>query len=281
MASKKTKEWTKKGITLKLVALIVPLTVLFVVLLLLGFYAIWALKGDGVGINYAGQTRYRSYQLAVLINEYPALQGGAQDKARWTILDRIKEFEDILYGLRDGNEALGLKGCKVPKEGSFFDFNDPWWQFDRHIEHYNERIKPLILHVLDTPSQEESAAALKLYNKAVPPFVADVDRTVHLLSSLSEKKISRFRNVEFILLGLFLGTTGMAFSLAKSFNTMTREVQASRNLVNEVLGNIGSFVRIVDPRAHRVIFQNKPLQAINPDGLKRPCYTVLCRETAC
>ena len=281
MTAKKTKEWTKKGIALKLVALIVPLTALFIVLLLLGFYAIWALKGDGVGINYAGQTRYRSYQLAVLVNEYPALQGGAQDKARGTILNLTKEFEDILYGLRDGNETLGLKGCKVPKAESFFDYNDPWWQFDRHIKDYNERIKPLILHVLETPSQEESAAALKIYNKAVPPFVNDVNRTVSLLSVLSEKKISRFRNVEFILLGLFLGTIGMSFFLAQSFNSMTREVQASRNLVNEVLGNIGSFVRIVDPKVHRVIFQNKPLQAINPQGLERPCYTVLCRETAC
>ena len=288
MTKKKAREWAKEGVVLKLVALIAPLTVLFVTLLCLGFYAFWMIQGDGTGINYAGQTRYRSYELALLINEYPALQGGARDKARGTILELTKGFENILYGLRDGNEALGLKGFKAPKEGSVFSYTDPWWQYDRHIKDYNERIRPLITHILESTGPEEAKASLKIYNKEVPAFVTDVNRTVHLLTSLSEKKVLRFKNVEFILLGLFLGTIGIAVFLVRDFNRMSRalkskvaEVQTTHDLFNEVLAGIGCLVRIVDPRAHRVTFQSKSLQAIYPDGLKRHCYTLLGSETPC
>ncbi|HHT9139211.1 MAG TPA: ATP-binding protein, partial [Candidatus Tripitaka californicus] len=205
--------------------------------------------------------------------------------------------------------------------------NDPWWQFDRHVENYNRRMKPLILHVLESPNQEEAKESLKIYSKNVSAFVGDSDSTVRLLQSLSEKKISWFKNTEFVLLGLFLGILGGSFFLstvfiqrpfldvlkgttafsrgdlnyripvrrrdemgilASSFNDMATalkskvaEVQATRDLLNEVLGGIGCLVRIVDPKAHRVTFQSKSLQAIYPEGLKRHCYTILGRETAC
>ena len=214
MVEKRPKDWVKKGLTLKLAAILVPLTALFVALLVLGLYATFKLRGDAKGINYAGQLRYRSYQLATRVNEYQALQGGARDGARSVILNLTEEFETILYGLRDGNKTLGLSGFKT---GADFSYNDSWWQFDRHIKDYNQRIKPLILHILESPDQEGAREALKLYNKNIPPFVDDVDRTVRLLESLSEKKLSGFKNTEFILLGLFLGIVGTSFFLAVFF----------------------------------------------------------------
>src|SRR3990167_7967411 len=98
MVEKRPKDWVKKGLTLKLAAILVPLTALFVALLVLGLYATFKLRGDAKGINYAGQLRYRSYQLATRVNEYQALQGGARDGARSVILNLTEEFETILYG---------------------------------------------------------------------------------------------------------------------------------------------------------------------------------------
>jgi signal transduction histidine kinase len=324
----KAKKWAKNGFTLKIVSVILPLTAIFVALLVIGFFTMVNLRGDATSINYSGQLRYRSFQLALLINEYPSLQGAARDKARNDITQLMEEFEGILYGLRDGNKDLGLKGFKPPKnfEEGIFNYNDSWWQFDRHINNYQERIKPLILHILATNTPEEARGSLKAYNKEIPAFVADVDRTVHLLNSLSEEKISRFNKTNFILLGLFLGIVGGVFSLAsffirrpildilrgtiafgrgnldyripvrtndeigalaQSFNEMAEsikekmDVQRDRNLLSNVLGNIGCFVRIVDPKVNRVFFQNEPLQAICPQGLERPCYTVLGRDKKC
>ncbi|HHT9139210.1 MAG TPA: type IV pili methyl-accepting chemotaxis transducer N-terminal domain-containing protein, partial [Candidatus Tripitaka californicus] len=104
----------KKSIILKQLALTIPLNALFVALLVLGFYTVFTLRGDATGINYAGQLRSRSHELALQITEYPALQGGARDGARSAILGQMDEFEKILYGLRDGNKALGLRGFKMP-----------------------------------------------------------------------------------------------------------------------------------------------------------------------
>ncbi|MDI6760988.1 MAG: ATP-binding protein, partial [Candidatus Brocadiaceae bacterium] len=66
-------------------------------------------------------------------------------------------------------------------------------------------------------SQAEAVETLKLYNKNVHGLVTDVDRTVHLLQSLSEKKLSWFKTAEFIFLGLFLGIIGTSFFLAVFF----------------------------------------------------------------
>ncbi|MDO8137938.1 MAG: HAMP domain-containing protein, partial [Candidatus Brocadiales bacterium] len=216
---KRPKEWIKKGLTLKLVAILVPLTVLFVAILVLGFYTVFMLKGDAKNINYAGNLRYRSYKLALQVNEYPVLQGGVRDRAHRTILSNMGDFETILYGLRDSHKDLGLKGFKPPpgvKEG-VFSYTDPWWQFDRRIKDYNERVRPLILHILNFTNREEAMEALKLYNKNVNDFVTDVDRSVHLLQLLSEEKLSGFKTTEFILLGLFLGIIGASFSLSVFF----------------------------------------------------------------
>jgi signal transduction histidine kinase len=84
-------------------------------------------------------------------------------------------------------------------------------------------------------------------------------------------------------------------ALAQGFNAMAETVQddietikenamemeKSRNLLNEVLGNIGCMVRVIDPSTHKVLLQNKPLQALFPQGLVRPCYTFWGRETEC
>ena len=330
----KARGMVTKGITIKLVSILVPLVVIFSSLMVLGVHTVFKLKGDGIVINHAGQIRYRSYQLALRVNEYPILQGGVRDSAHRAILSNMEDFETILYGLRDGNKALGLKGFKSPPKGAAFSYNDPWWQYDRHIKDYDERIKPLILHILESPDQEGAMDSLKVYNKNVHDLVTDLDRTVSLLSLLTEKKIKRFKDAEFILLGLFLGVVGASVLLAaysirrpliallkgtyafghgdmdyrvpvrgsdemavlsQGFNSMAelvkkdmetikaqiKEISASRNFLNDALGNIGFYVRVVNPRTHKVLLQNKPLQALLPKGLERPCYTLWGRETGC
>ncbi|MDO8137921.1 MAG: HAMP domain-containing protein, partial [Candidatus Brocadiales bacterium] len=329
MTEEKTQRGIGRGITLKQLGLILPLTFLFAASLAMGFYSMFNQRGDAKDINYTGQLRYRSYQLATQVNVYPALQGGARDGSRNVILGLIEEFETILYGLRDGNKALGLKGFKMPQnmEEGLFSYDDPWWQFDRHVQDFQNRIKPLILHVLTLTGQEETRDALKIYNKEVPLFVGDMDRTVHLLQQLSERKIADFCNAEFIILGLFFTVVGVSFLLsmlfvqrplvnilkgintfshgnldhripvkgkdeiavmARSFNAMAetikkdrKEIEAGRSSLYEILGNIGCLVRVVNPRAHTVSFQNKPLQALFPQGLSSPCYSLLGRDKEC
>lgn len=121
-----------------------------------------------------------------------------------------------MYGLRDGDEALGLKGFETFQgtEQEVFSYNNPWWQMDRHIKDYNERIKPLILHSLSLPGPGAALETLQTYNAAVTLFVHDIDRTVRILQKLSEKKIATFKDVEFSLLGLFLAIVAGAFCLA-------------------------------------------------------------------
>lgn len=329
MIEKKTQKGIGRGIILKQLGLILPVTLLFAASLAMGFYSMFGQKGDAKNINYTGQLRYRSYQLALFVNKYPTLQGGEKDHAKRDILNLEGEFETILYGLRDGNKALGLKGFKMPPniEEGIFSYNDPWWQFNRHVQDFQERIKPLILHILKFEGQEEAKDAIKMYNKEVPLLVGDIDRTVHLLQQLSERKISEFHNAEFIILGLFFTVVGVSFFLstvfvrrpllsilrginafsrgdldhripvkgkdeiavmARGINAMVeaikkdrKEIEAGRNSLYEILGSIGCLVRVVNPRDHTVSFQNKPLQALFPQGLSNPCYTLLAKDKEC
>ncbi|MEK7241674.1 MAG: ATP-binding protein, partial [Planctomycetota bacterium] len=80
------------------------------------------------------------------------------------------------------------------------------------------------------------------------------------------------------------GFNSMAGLVKKDIETIKdqiKEVQASRNFLNDVLGNIGFYVRVVNPRTHKVLLQNKPLQALLRQGLERPCYALWGRETEC
>ncbi|HHT9140442.1 MAG TPA: hypothetical protein ACFYEA_03440, partial [Candidatus Tripitaka californicus] len=63
-----------RGITLKLVSILLLLVVICIPKAMRDTHTAFKLGREVPVINYAGQMRYRSYQLALQVNGYPALQ---------------------------------------------------------------------------------------------------------------------------------------------------------------------------------------------------------------
>ncbi|MEE9200937.1 MAG: type IV pili methyl-accepting chemotaxis transducer N-terminal domain-containing protein, partial [Candidatus Brocadiales bacterium] len=180
-------------------------------------YLTYKLKGDANAINYAGHERWRTYDQAFLINEHFA-EGADKKASRKLVEQKMKKFEEILYGLRDGNEALRLKGVKPPKhkpshaepltpEAAADVSQDPpyltsseaaltgeealWARMTHHINEYEQNMKPVFLRALNAPNAEAARAILSTYN--LPEYVVGMNQTVRLFSDVSDRKVSQFQ----------------------------------------------------------------------------------------
>ncbi len=207
-------------------------------------YFAYKLKGDANTINYAGQERYRSYQLAFLINEHVE-RGSINGASRGLIEERMAEFEELLYGLRDGNKALGLKGVRPPRQkASLTELITPevdaavridepntaptdagavsgeqaiWVALTRNITEYHEDIRPALLQILDAPDITESRAVLTRFNSFIPGYVSQLDDIVTLFADGSAGKVTQFQIFLFSCLGIIIAIIGTAHFLAWAF----------------------------------------------------------------
>ncbi len=215
-------------------------------------YFAYKLKGDANTINYAGQERYRSYQLAFLINEHVE-RGAINGPSRGLIEERMAEFEELLYGLRDGNKALGLKRLRPPRQkASFTELITPevdaavridepntaptddadltatsagavsgeqaiWVSLTRNIAEYHEDIRPALLQILDAPDTTESRALLSRFNSVIPEYVSQLDDIAKLFTDESAGKVAQFQIFLFTCLGVIVAIIGTAHFLAWAF----------------------------------------------------------------
>lgn len=188
-------------------------------------YFLYGLKGDAHVINYAGHLRWRSYEMPYLVNRHFA-EGIDRDASRRHIEERLKEFENILYGLRDSNSSLGLKGVKASQQmpsvvvplaatGTLPGEEALWARLTNHINKYEEGVKPAIIQALNTPDAEERLTILSSYD--MPGYVMDVNQTVKLFSEESNKKVARLQIFLFAYLGVIIAIIGATHFLAWAF----------------------------------------------------------------
>lgn len=189
-------------------------------------YLNYGLLGDAYTINYAGQERYRFYQLAFLVNRYLTEDIDTRSQSRKLIEDKMAEFRKILYGLRDGDRTLGLKGFKKPKVehrgerliANKAELQDIWLRLTHHIDEYEQDIMPFFKWVLDKANTQEAQLILPGYNHfTIPDYVISIDRTVRLISFESTKKVTRVRSFLFICLGVIIAIVITAYLLARRF----------------------------------------------------------------
>ncbi|HHT9154055.1 MAG TPA: diguanylate cyclase, partial [Candidatus Hypogeohydataceae bacterium YC40] len=169
-------------------------------------YYIFRLKDAAQTINLASSERMRSFKLAFLLNQYVKEgQGEVRSSLRHQIDEELARFEEIMYGLRDGSKELKLSGVKNTGE-----FTDAYNSLTRHIEVYQNELRPKILRALDSPSPVEVQEGLAEVNRLVPPLVHDIDRTVNIFEAESRGKLFRFLTLELNLISVAIILTGLS-----------------------------------------------------------------------
>lgn len=152
----------------------------------------------------------RSFKLAYLTTiEKLLVEDKAEKEETLSLIEKeMERFERVLYGLRDGDKALGLRGVKRSTQKESL-----WDRLSEHIERYQNTVKPHIQEALKTPSPEAARTILSRYKKEALSYVQDIDKTVNLLEEDSNRKLLQAQQVQFSLLGVAIALAGVSIFL--------------------------------------------------------------------
>ncbi len=228
--------------------IIIKLSSILLILLLLklfmigtGFYAARHLMGDARAINFAGSERMRAFKIGLLLenwlddlNPRPAAEA---DATLETAREEVERFEEVLYGLRDGAPAYGLRG--VRDEGVLE-------RLDTAIETWNREMKPLLMRIMNAPSREEAEALLKQYKRRVYGFVHEIDAAVSLYEEYSNWKVRLFDLFQYLFLSLTILFTLLATCLLVRF--IRRPLRVVHDAISKVTS--GDFKVRIDIRSN-------------------------------
>ncbi|MBI3754663.1 MAG: HAMP domain-containing protein [Deltaproteobacteria bacterium] len=139
--------------------------------MVIGFYVVKDMSDGLTFINYAGQTRYKTYRLAWLMEEHSEGKKGIEPAIR----KEMYEFERLLFSLRDGNKEYAIKGAQ---DGEILS------RLNKHIKDWAE-ISALIEKELKTSVNKDWIAR---YHVVLENYVLELDATVTISESKGKAK---------------------------------------------------------------------------------------------
>ncbi|MBI5327636.1 MAG: PAS domain S-box protein [Deltaproteobacteria bacterium] len=193
----------KKSLFFKTAVVLFAACFLELMLFMIWENTVAALKGNSVIINMVGAERVRLLKIAFLAENYD--EGIEQDAGAKTELDKeINLFEDILFGLRDGNQSYNLKKQDSPEIIA---------KLNQNIDKWNKSVKPMFQNMLFASSSENNPPVspfdkvgikgkLKDYRQEIFTYLDDINGLVMLFKIPSEKKINRLRQLQIAFLFL-------------------------------------------------------------------------------
>ena len=124
------------------------------------------------------------------------------------IVELQEEVRTYLYALRDGNKALSIKASpgRLEEPG----YTNLWWNWNRHIHHYEETCQPLLSQLLEATTHREKDDIFSRYSKEARDLLYDVDSTCVMTAEHFMKRPS----VTFsqVALGLLIASIAVGIS---------------------------------------------------------------------
>ncbi len=137
------------------------------------------LKGDASAMNMVGSERMRLLKIALLAEHYA--EGAEQDSgAKIMLHNEMDVFENILFGLRDGNPRYNLRKEDAPEIIAMLNQN---------IDKWNKTVKPMFQNILFAPTDKTFTKTLENYRQEVFAYVNSINELV----ALFERDIRRKR----------------------------------------------------------------------------------------
>jgi len=154
------------------------------------------MKGAAAGINVASRQRMlilsMSYQMMSLLALPQSSENGRFIK---NAENRMAEYEEALYGLRDGSEKLGIK--PMPEHSTEITF-----QLNTLIELWSKSQKPLLLDILKLPPERRNEAC-GMCHSAIRDNLGKVSAFAGSLESHYNEEIEDFNVIRYYAFGLF------------------------------------------------------------------------------
>lgn len=213
---------------------------IFISLILLTFIGLYIyadfrftqhIKGEATKINMAGQLRFRSFEMAWLIQRIIDTSGHQQREPLINELkDEMATFEEIIADLKDGNKGLNIKPLKNKEALELLNtFSGRW----------HETLKPMLLEMAELP-EDKARAILDKYDSMIHGYVYDlIHRFVNLINEVYKKEIKRFDILRFYIFGFF--TAGAVFIVLFVRKSIVLPITNLKNTVSEIeKGNFGA-----------------------------------------
>ncbi|MBI5125930.1 MAG: diguanylate cyclase [Planctomycetes bacterium] len=204
----------KPGFSLssKLICIIVPLIFLLAANLGIMFYFLIDIRTSLPTVHAASLLRSELMRMHHLAIEALLLEGGDQKEIE-ELQEKVRTY---LYALRDGNKALGIKASpgRLEEPG----YTNLWWNWDRHIHHYEETCQPLLSQLLKATTHGEKEDIFLRYNKETDALLHNVGRTAMMMRE--HFLIKPFITFPWFALGLFIASivvSGVSFFLIRLF----------------------------------------------------------------
>ena len=220
----------KPGLSLssKLLCIVIPLLVLLAASLGIIFYLLIDIETSLPTVHTARLLR------SALMRMHFAAEGLLLEKETQKEIEELQEeVGTYLYALRDGNKALGIKASpgRLEEPG----YTNLWWNWDRHIRHYEETCQPLLSQLLKATTHREREDVLLIYNNEAKVFLCDVDRTCMMTTR-------RFMEKPFVIFSRFaLGF--LIASIAVGISTYFLTSLFIRRPLRDLVGGIEEVTR--------------------------------------
>ncbi|MCE5180658.1 MAG: type IV pili methyl-accepting chemotaxis transducer N-terminal domain-containing protein [Betaproteobacteria bacterium] len=157
-------------------------------------YISWQLEGAGAAINDAGSERMRSYRMAYLLSR--SIHDDTDNaEVKVKIREEIRLFESTLHALEEGNPARPLF---LPKE------REVQQQMKLLHEKWMNRMKPLILQILDSDKITGQSILMTSYHPALLNFVSTTNDLVLMVERSNSRNTALLRSFQIGLVVLAL-----------------------------------------------------------------------------
>lgn len=177
---------------------------MFISLILLSFFGIYVyagflftqhMKGEATKINLAGRERMLTLRMAFrtrLSLDFPSYRDVLNEGTE----KAMTEYEEALYGMRDGSKRLGLRPIPEYDKESISSINEL-------VDIWEKVEKPTLLRLMKLPS-ERKAESCDLCHPAVRATIPKIETLVKSLGKAYERDIKRFDIFRMYTLGFFL-----------------------------------------------------------------------------
>lgn len=161
------------------------------------------MKGEGARINFAGQMRVRSFEMAMLAQRISEKKDKSPKQERAALINKLKEkidaFEKIIALLKNGDDSLYIEPIKRYKEAEpvLKEIADEW----------NDILKPILINLpmsSEGLAQSETEAQLGKYILRLNNYMAQINSFIELLDKQHKKEIKGFELFRVYVLASFL-----------------------------------------------------------------------------
>lgn len=184
----------------------------------------WQLEGAAAAINDAGSQRMRSYRIGYLLQKM-AQGADASETLPYEIRAEVVLFEKVLNGLERGD----------PRRPLFMPRDEPIQLAAGEMRYrWDNRIRPLILSLLDTDSVSRRQALLRQYDVDVGEFVGKVNALVLMMEKSYAHNTNILRSFQLgLVLMALVGTVALIYYF---FALVVRPVQQLQEGIGRMTG---------------------------------------------